>query len=190
MDRSDLADALFFEGRFRLEHQGLFRLDQAGKSEPVVLGSRALDLLRLLVERQGELLAKDLIMETVWPGTAVEESNLSVQISALRRILDQGRQQGSCIQTIPNRGYRFVTPVRRSSLAAPGATGVATSRQAVDRGVAISKSKRRPGSGVFRRRHGRGDHHRAFPHPLAVRDRPQFELHLQGPSRRCEAGRP
>src|ERR1700730_11339869 len=119
MDRSDVADALLFEGRFRLEQRGLFRLDQAGNAEPVALGSRALDLLRLLVERQGELLAKDLIMETVWPGTAVEESNLSVQISALRRILDQGRRQGSCIQTFPNRGYRFVAPVRRSSLAAP-----------------------------------------------------------------------
>jgi len=119
MDRLDVADALLFEGRFRLEQRGLFRLDQAGNAEPVALGSRALDLLRLLVERQGELLAKDLIMETVWPGTAVEESNLSVQISALRRILDQGRRQGSCIQTIPNRGYRFVAPVRRSSLAGP-----------------------------------------------------------------------
>jgi TolB-like protein len=124
MDRSDVADGLLFEGRFRLEHRGLFRLDQAGKSEPVALGSRALDLLRLLVERQGELLAKDLIMEAVWPGVAVEESNLSVQISALRRILDQGRQQGSCIQTIPNRGYRFVAPVSRSSLGSPYRPGL------------------------------------------------------------------
>jgi TolB-like protein len=119
MDRSDLAEALLIEGRFRLEQRGLFRLDQAGKSEPVALGSRALDLLRLLAERQGELLGKDLIMEAVWPGVAVEESNLSVQISALRRVLDQGRQQGSCIQTIPNRGYRFVAPVRRSGREAP-----------------------------------------------------------------------
>jgi adenylate cyclase len=116
MDRSDVTDALLLEGRFRLEHRGLFRLDQAGKSEPVALGSRALDLLRLLVERQGELLAKDLIMETVWPGAPVEESNLSVQISGLRRILDHESRQGSCIQTIPNRGYRFVAPVRRSGL--------------------------------------------------------------------------
>src|SRR5271154_1201701 len=119
MDRSDVADALLFEDRFRLERRGLFRLDQAGKAEPVALGSRGLDLLRLLAERQGELLAKDLIMETVWPGTAVEDSNLSVQISALRRILDQGREQGSCIQTIPNRGYRFIAPVSRLRLTAP-----------------------------------------------------------------------
>jgi TolB-like protein len=124
MDRSDAADALLFEDRFRLERRGLFRLDLAGNAEPVALGSRALDLLRLLVERQGELLRKDLIMETVWPGTAVEESNLSVQISALRRILDQGREQGSCIQTIPNRGYRFIPPVSRLGLTAPFRPGL------------------------------------------------------------------
>jgi DNA-binding winged helix-turn-helix (wHTH) protein len=118
MDRSDAADDLLFEGRFRLQGYGLFRVDQAGKSEPVALSSRALDLLWLFVERKGELLSKNLIMETVWPGVVVEESNLSVQISALRRILDEGRSQGSCIQTIPNRGYRFIATVGRSSLGA------------------------------------------------------------------------
>ena len=66
MDRSeDIADALLFEGGFRLEQRGLFRPDQAGNAEPVSLGSHALGLLRLLVERQGELLAKDLIMEAI-----------------------------------------------------------------------------------------------------------------------------
>ena len=124
MERSDLAEFLLIEGRFRLEQRGLFRLDQAGKSEPVALGSRAFDLLRLLAERQGELLGKGLIMEAVWPGVAVEESNLSVQISALRRILDQGREPGSCIQTIPNRGYRFVAPVRRSGREASDQPGL------------------------------------------------------------------
>ena len=63
-------------------------------------------------------------------------------------------------------------------------------RQAVDRRPAVPEHERRPGAGIFRRWHGRGDHHRAVAHPLAVRDRPQFELHLQGPSGRCEAGRP
>ena len=58
-------------------------------------------------------------MEAVWPGTVVEEGNLTVQISALRRILDQNREQGSCIQTVPGRGYRFVAPVKRVEPAAP-----------------------------------------------------------------------
>src|SRR5262249_36777349 len=45
------------------------------------------------------------------------------------------------------------------------------------------------GAGVFRRWHGRGDHHRAVAHPLALRHRPQLQFHLQGPACRCEAGR-
>lgn len=106
------ADVLLFED-FRLDRGGLFRLDQAGIATPVTLGSRALDLLGLLVERHGQLVSKDEIMEAVWTGTAVEESNLTVQISALRRILDRDRADGSCIQTVPGRGYRFVAPVTR-----------------------------------------------------------------------------
>ena len=53
-------------------------------------------------------------MTAVWPGTVVEEGNLTMQISALRRVLDRGRAQGSCIQTVPGRGYRFVAPVTRA----------------------------------------------------------------------------
>jgi len=76
MDRLGSADILFFEG-FRLDRSGggLFRLDQEGIAEPVAISSRALDLLGLLVERQGELVSKDVIMEAVWPGTIVEEAN-------------------------------------------------------------------------------------------------------------------
>ena len=105
------ADTLYFEG-FRLERGGLSRVDQDGNVTPLPLGSRALDLLRLLVERQGELISKDEIMQAVWPRTIVEENNLTVQISALRRILDRDRVDGSCIQNVPGRGYRFAMPVR------------------------------------------------------------------------------
>jgi len=120
MDRLGSADILLFEG-FRLDRSGggLFRLDQADTAAPVTLGSRALDLLGLLAERQGELVSKDAIMEAVWPGTAVEEGNLTVQISALRRVLDQNREDGSCIQTVPGRGYRFIAPVTRVEPAGP-----------------------------------------------------------------------
>jgi TolB-like protein/DNA-binding winged helix-turn-helix (wHTH) protein len=119
MDRLGSAEILLFEGfRFDRLGGGLYRLDRAGISEPVALGSRALDLLFLLAERHGELISKDAIMEAVWPGTVVEEGNLTVQISALRRILDQNREQGSCIQTVPGRGYRFVAPVTRVEPAA------------------------------------------------------------------------
>jgi adenylate cyclase len=107
------ADSLLFEG-FCLDRGGLHRLDRGGNVTPAPLGSRALDLLGLLVERQGELISKDEIMQAVWPQTMVEENNLTVQISALRRILDRDRVDGSCIQTVPGRGYRFVPAVRRA----------------------------------------------------------------------------
>ena len=98
---------------FRLDRLGLFRQDSAGVASPVALGSRALDLARLLVERHGELVSKDEIMETVWPETVVEDNNLTVQISTLRRVFDQARAEGSCIQTVAGRGYRFVAAVTR-----------------------------------------------------------------------------
>jgi hypothetical protein len=50
-------------------------------------------------------------MDAVWPNAAVEESNLTVQISALRRALDADRSGASSIQTVPGRGYRFALPV-------------------------------------------------------------------------------
>ena len=120
-ERSEMlasADILLFEG-FRLDRSGLFRLDGAGVATPVALGSRALALLGLLAGRGGELISKDEIMQAVWPHTIVEENNLTVQISALRRLLDPGRAQGSCIQNVPGRGYRFVAPVTRAEPSAP-----------------------------------------------------------------------
>jgi adenylate cyclase len=112
MDRATASDILLFEG-FRFDYGGLFQFDRVGSIAPIALGSRALDVLALLVERPGELISRDKIMEAVWPGTTVEEGNLTVQISTLRRILDRNRPHGSCIQTVPGRGYRFVAPVSR-----------------------------------------------------------------------------
>ena len=77
------------------------------------LGSRALDVLRVLVERHGQLVPKQDIMDAVWPGLAVEEGNLTVQVSALRKALDAGHAGPSCIHTVPGRGYRFVWAVTR-----------------------------------------------------------------------------
>jgi TolB-like protein/DNA-binding winged helix-turn-helix (wHTH) protein/Flp pilus assembly protein TadD len=123
MDRLDAADVFLFEGfRFDRGSGDLFRLDKAGVAAPVPIGSRALRLLGLLVERPGELISKDAIMEAVWPRMVVEEGNLTVQISALRRILDQDRDQGSCIQTVPGRGYRFVAPITPVECAASPAS--------------------------------------------------------------------
>jgi TolB-like protein/DNA-binding winged helix-turn-helix (wHTH) protein len=115
MDGLGSANVVLFQAfRLDLPGGGLFRLDHAGITTPVSISSRALDLLGVLVERQGQLVSKDAIMEAVWPGTVVEEGNLTVQISALRRILDESREEGSCIQTVPGRGYRFVASVTRA----------------------------------------------------------------------------
>ena len=100
-------------GRFRLEARGagLSRLNDDGTWMPVAIGSRALDLLLLMLLHHGEVLGRDEIMDAVWPGVAVEESNLTVQISALRRVLDPMHAGTSCIQTISGRGYRFLPVV-------------------------------------------------------------------------------
>src|SRR6202048_4919733 len=108
------ADILLFEG-FRLDRRRgvLYRLDQGASGVPVALGVRTVALLGLLAGRQGAVVSKDEIMKAVWPGRVVEEANLNVQVSKLRQILDQNRAEGSCIQTLPGRGYCFVAPVVR-----------------------------------------------------------------------------
>src|SRR5882762_2486701 len=120
MDAPTSTDISLFEG-FRLDRRGgiLSRRDEHGFFAPRAIGSRALDILGMLVERQGDLVSRAEIIDAVWPGAAVEDSNLNVQVAALRRILDQDRGQGSCIQTVPGRGYRFVAPVTRVEPAAP-----------------------------------------------------------------------
>ena len=73
--------------------------------KPVELGSRAFDVLLALIEAAGMLVTKSELIERGWPGQAVEENNVQVQIHALRRVLGQDRD---LIQTVAGRGYRFV----------------------------------------------------------------------------------
>jgi adenylate cyclase len=82
-----------------------------GESRRVRLAPRAFRLLCLLVERRGAVVTRQEIMDIVWPGLTVEENNLSVQLSNIRRALDDGRDGASCIQTLPGRGYRLRSPV-------------------------------------------------------------------------------
>src|SRR5689334_845600 len=84
----------------------------------VVLGSRALGILVVLVERAGEVVGKEELVARVWPDTFVEESNLRVHVAALRKALRDGRDGNRFLATIPGRGYCFVAPV---SVAAPPA---------------------------------------------------------------------
>jgi TolB-like protein len=94
---------------------GDFRLDADGEmlfrgTEPVALGQRAVALLRVLVERAGEPVSKDALIEAAWRGLAVDESNLPVQIAALRRVFEEVAGGKHWIETLPRRGYRFIGP--------------------------------------------------------------------------------
>ena len=86
-------------GSFELQPEQR-RLLEDGR--PVELGHRAFDVLLALVERAGQLVTKDELLAQVWPGVVVEENNVQVQVSALRKILGTG-----AIATTAGRGYRF-----------------------------------------------------------------------------------
>ena len=70
------------------------------------LGSRAFDVLVALIERRDEVLTKDELLERVWPGLVVEEANVQVQVSALRKVIG-----ADAVATVQRRGYQFVAPV-------------------------------------------------------------------------------
>ena len=101
---------------------GSFELDPDARTlrengNPVALGMRALDLLATLASRPGELVTKHEILTRVWPGLVVEENNIQVHVSTLRKLLG-----ARALSTIPGRGYRFDAPV---------ASGAATSAEPV-----------------------------------------------------------
>lgn len=110
----------------RIYEIGPFRLDadvgaltRAGM--PVMLGARAVAVLMLLVERAQEFVSKSRLIDTAWPGVIVEESNLAVQIHAIRRVLAQAPGGQHWIETLAKRGYRFVGPVIDCAAVAPNA---------------------------------------------------------------------
>ena len=107
-------------GRFRLDPvRRVLRAD----GEACRLGARALDLLLELVRERHRIVGKDELLDRVWPGLVVEENNLQVQVSALRRLL--GPQ---AIVTVPGRGYRFVADLDDAAGAAANAAPAAAER--------------------------------------------------------------
>ena len=100
-------------GSFRLSRRRRLLESDAG---PVPLGARAFDLLTVLLDERGRLLSKNELLDRVWPGLAVEENNLHVQMVALRRAL--GSEHG-LIQTVPGRGYRFAGLLKQQVAADP-----------------------------------------------------------------------
>ena len=102
------ADDTFAFGPFRLSPARQLLLEG---EKALRLGSRALEILKVLVEHAGTLVSKEDLVARVWPGTFVEEGNLRVHMAALRRALGDGQSGNRYIATIPGRGYRFVAPV-------------------------------------------------------------------------------
>lgn len=105
---------------------GPYRLDTDAKlllrdGAPVALGLRAVAILQAMVARAGALVTKDELFAAAWPDLAVEDSNLTVQIAALRRALADGEDGARWIETLPRRGYRYVGPVGPAPAAKPTA---------------------------------------------------------------------
>jgi len=101
-------DAAFAFGPYRCHPYQRLLLE--GET-PVRLGSRAFDILVALLRKRGELVSKDELIAEVWPDTFVEEGNLRVHMTALRRALREQDGTSRFICTVPGRGYRFIAPV-------------------------------------------------------------------------------
>lgn len=92
---------------------GPFRLDldrrelRRGEAQ-IPLGSRAVDILCVLASANGEVIGKDELLARVWPGRVVEENNIQVHVSALRKALDDGKGGQNYLMTVPGRGYRLI----------------------------------------------------------------------------------
>src|SRR5258706_14208771 len=74
----------------------------------VALNSKSFDLLEALIERRGRVLGKEELLDKIWEGQFVEESNLTVQVSTLRKLLGESRGENRFIVTVPGKGYKFV----------------------------------------------------------------------------------
>lgn len=99
---------LYEFGEFQLDasHRLLLR-----RGEPVAIAPKVYEVLLVLVETAGQSLCKEELLRRVWPDTVVEESNLTVSVSALRKVLGEGRGEHQFIATLPGIGYQFVAPV-------------------------------------------------------------------------------
>jgi DNA-binding winged helix-turn-helix (wHTH) protein/tetratricopeptide (TPR) repeat protein len=113
----DIDSKVYEFNGFRLEEaqRRLLYLGQAVQIKP-----KTLDLLLFLVQMRGQLVVKDDLMKEVWPDAIVEENNITVTMSILRKTLGD-RVERQFIETVPRRGYRFVAEVNELS-ASPAAT--------------------------------------------------------------------
>jgi TolB-like protein len=115
-------------GNFVLDSQrGTLQRD----GETLAIGNKGLILLNTLLNSRGEVVGKEALMDAAWPDTAVEESNLSVQIAALRKILGPAPDGGAWIATVPRGGYRFVKEGGSSGGLAPRQSSLLLDRPSI-----------------------------------------------------------
>src|SRR5262245_61234682 len=131
---------------------GPFRLDPSKRrllrdGEVLRLTPKAFDLLLVLVEESGRTVEKDELLERVWAGTIVEENNLNQNITTLRKLLGDSRQESQYIATIPGLGYRFVAEVRKVEESSPklGVRGLGTALEVPSSDTKAPTSRRTPG---------------------------------------------
>ncbi len=108
------------------------------------LTPKAFDLLLILVENAGHLMGKEELMNRVWPDSFVEEANLPVKISELRRVLDDGSGDESLIETVPRRGYRFRGVVRDTGSTSEAAAVVEDGVTPRNESLTADEPQRRP----------------------------------------------
>ena len=131
---------------------GPYRLDTAEQlllrdGEPVPLTPKSFETLLALVERSGHLVEKDELMKVVWADAFVEESNLTNNVYALRKLLGPGENGRSYIETVPKRGYRFTAPVKKLSAEALVVEKRTVTRVVTEEAVADSQGHSMIGTG-------------------------------------------
>ena len=178
---------LFDDCAFDTDRRELRRGTRLVSVEPQVF-----DLIEHLICNRERVVSKDELIASIWGGRIVSESALATRINAARSAIGDSGEAQRLIKTLPRKGIRFVGVVREER---PSAEAIATAaltnveraedsgQQWLRFGAAVRQHERGSRAGLFRRRHGRRDHHRPLALPLLAGHRAQLELHLQGPQR-------
>ena len=125
---------------FRLDAGKRLLFNDEGEIQPLM--PKAFDILMHLISHKDQVVSKDELMSAFWPDTAVEENNLTQNISAIRRVLGEKHRENRFIATVPGRGYKFVADVKE--VADPrtddeNAAKLADTQAAVDRFLPANK---------------------------------------------------
>jgi DNA-binding winged helix-turn-helix (wHTH) protein/TolB-like protein/Flp pilus assembly protein TadD len=160
-------------GTRRFYEFGPFRLDAnrhrlLRDGEVVPLSPKAIETLILLVQNPGKLLERETLMDALWPGVIVEDANLTVAVSQLRKAINENGDLGEFIQTIPRVGYRFVAEVRtveeRSAPISPMSDGAPQRDVVLDNGNGAFSQPKEPLPNQSQRLVA-SDRHRQIPWP-------------------------